>query len=67
MTAALWIGQQLPSDAVQKIFGVPSLAQVNEEMVKSCAYGVCAPSDNYCGVHYLACSPSPGQPPVIQN
>lgn len=33
MLMVMWIGMQFPPELVMKVFGVPSLAQVNTEMV----------------------------------
>jgi len=33
LVMVLWVGQQFPPDSTQKVFGVPSLAQVNTDMV----------------------------------
>ncbi len=38
----IWIGQQLGADSIQNVFGAPSLAQINTEMVYT-----------YLCMHYL--------------
>ena len=35
LVMVMWIGQQFPTDSVQKVFGVPSLAQINTEIVST--------------------------------
>ena len=42
----IWIGQQFPPDSMQKVFGVPSMAQINTEMVCCeclCKLSICIP------------------------
>ena len=38
MLMVMWIGMQFPPDLVMKVFGVPSSAQVNTEMVRHATY-----------------------------